>query len=63
MLDTNSDAVPVCCEIIDKRAPGPIALPMQTAPDPWCRISQSSESRRFVLQTKIANEQEGYSDQ
>ena len=34
MLDTNSGAFPVCCENIDKRAPGPIALPIQTAPDP-----------------------------
>ena len=34
MLDTNSGAFPVCCENIAKRAPGPIALPIQTAPDP-----------------------------
>ncbi len=34
MLDTNSGAFPVGCENIAKRTPGPIALPIQTAPDP-----------------------------
>ncbi len=35
--DTNSGASPVCCENINKRAPGPIALLIQTAPDPFCK--------------------------
>ncbi len=34
MLDTTSGAIPVYCENIDKTAPGPIALLIQTAPDP-----------------------------
>ena len=34
MLDTNSGAFPVCCQYIGKRAPGPIALPIQKARDP-----------------------------
>ncbi len=33
-VNINSGAFPVCCENIAKRAPGPIALPIQTAPDP-----------------------------
>ncbi len=33
-VNLNSGAFPVCCENIDKRAPGLIALPIQTAPDP-----------------------------
>ena len=47
MLDTNSGALPVCFENIDKRAPGTIALTIQTAPDPW--FGQPMENKIMAL--------------